>query len=136
MLDPSLLKDGDKAMMATVARPVSGQSVDFTIDADDTGDCRPTRILAAEIAGAMVIMESCQDAFRGDTGTSGPALDLVASPAQTSALCSSYASFMARQAGSIFNATLPVTLHSIDSGAQIWFQGSRRSICIGPLINT
>ena len=81
MLDPPLLKDGDKAVTSTVARPVSGHSVDFTIDVDDTGDCRSTRILGAEIAGAMVIMESCQGAFRGDTGTSGPALDLVASQA-------------------------------------------------------
>lgn len=81
MLDPPLLKDGDEPMTLRIERLVSGQLVDFTIDVDDTGECRPTRILGAEIAGAMVIMESSQSAFWGDTGTSGPALDLVASPA-------------------------------------------------------
>ena len=68
-------------MALRVARLFSGQAVDFTRHVDDTGDTRPTRISGAEIVGAMVIMESSQRAFRCDTGISGPALDLVASPA-------------------------------------------------------
>ena len=41
VLDLPLVKDGDKAVTLRVARLVSVQSIDFTIDVDDTGDSRP-----------------------------------------------------------------------------------------------
>ena len=80
-LVPLLVKGGVIRPWRCVLRVFSGQAVDFTRHVDDTGDTRPTRISGAEIVGAMVIMESSQRAFRCDTGISGPALDLVASPA-------------------------------------------------------
>lgn len=66
VLDPPQVKDGDQAVTLRVARLVSGQTVGFTIDVDDTGDNRPTMISGAEIAGATVIVESSQGAFRGE----------------------------------------------------------------------
>lgn len=41
VVDLPLVKDGDKAVTLRVARLVSVQSIDFTVDADDTGDSRP-----------------------------------------------------------------------------------------------
>ena len=64
VLEPPLVKVGDKAVTLRVARLVSGQSVDFMIDVDDTGDS-PTMISGAEIADAKVILESSQGAFQG-----------------------------------------------------------------------
>lgn len=74
VLDPPLVKDGDKAVTLRVARLVSGQSVGFTIDVDDTGDSRPTMISGAEIAGATVIVESSQGAFRGEFNNKAAAI--------------------------------------------------------------
>jgi len=41
VVDLPLVKDGDKAVTLRVARLVSVQSIDFTVDVDDTGDSRP-----------------------------------------------------------------------------------------------
>jgi hypothetical protein len=62
------VKDGDSSVVLPVATLAPGAEIAFTIDVDDTLGTRATMISGAEIAGAMVTLQSAASISKGAFG--------------------------------------------------------------------